>query len=315
MKRIITITLNPALDKSITVAGLVPEKKLKADNVKTEPGGGGVNVSRALHQLGLDSEAFYLAGGYTGHAFTALLEKERVKTVPIEIAGDTRENFIVLDTGSGKQYRFGMEGPKIEPSEWRALLEHIKDENEVAYIVASGSLPPGVPPDFFTELAAIAKTNNARLVVDTSGPALAEAVKQGAFLVKPNLGELATLRGARENLSLKDAVEAATALIEENHCEMIAVSMGAEGALLVTREHHYKARPPQVKVQSTVGAGDSMLAGLLFALVNGYTMPDILAYGVAAGTAATLHPGTELCDKTDTNKLFKLITTSGILTT
>jgi 6-phosphofructokinase 2 len=307
MTRIITITLNPALDKSITVKALIPEKKLKANNVKTEPGGGGVNVSRALHKLGLDSEAFYLAGGYTGSEFTALLDKEGVKGRPLEIKGDTRENFIVLDTDSGKQYRFGMDGPTVKESEWLQVLERIKIENDIQYIVASGSLPPGIPPHFFKQLSALASQKKAKLIVDTSGQALIDAVQEGVFMIKPNLGELAALHGATENLSFEDAISAANKLIVANSCEMIAVSMGGEGALLITRNGQYHAKPPEVKVQSTVGAGDSMLAGLLFALVAGYSEVDMLRFGVAAGTAATIHPGTELCNKADADQLFRTI--------
>jgi 6-phosphofructokinase 2 len=307
MTKIITITLNPALDKSITVKSLVPEKKLKAENVKTEAGGGGVNVSRALHKLGLDSKAFYLAGGYTGKEFTRLLEKEGVEGIPVEIEGDTRENFIVLDTNSAKQYRFGMEGPTVKESEWLQILERIKIENDIQYIVASGSLPPGMTTDFFKQLAALARQKKAKLIVDTSGPALIDAVREGVFMIKPNLGELAALQGTKENLSFEDAINAGNKLIVANNCEMIAVSMGGEGALLITSNGHYHAKPPEVKVQSTVGAGDSMLAGLLFALVAGYSELDMLRYGVAAGTAATLHPGTELCNKADTDRLYKLI--------
>jgi 6-phosphofructokinase 2 len=307
MTKIISITLNPALDKSITVKSLVPEKKLKAENVKTEPGGGGVNVSRALHKLGLESEAFYLAGGYTGKQFTKLLSQEGVRVNPLEIKDDTRENFIVLDTDSGKQYRFGMEGPTVEESEWLQVLEKIKIEKDVHYIVASGSLPPGMTTDFFKQLAAIARDKKARLIVDTSGQALVDAVREGVFMIKPNLGELAALHGATENLSYEDAIKAANKLIVANNCEMIAVSMGAKGALLISRNGQYHAKPPEVQVQSTVGAGDSMLAGLLFGLINGYSEVDMLRYGVAAGTAATLHPGTELCNKADTDRLFGLI--------
>ncbi len=307
MNRIITLTLNPALDKSITVNKLVPEKKLKAENVKTEPGGGGVNVSRALHKLGQSSEAFYLAGGYTGKEFSVLLEKEGVKVVPMGIRGDTRENFIVLDSDSGKQFRFGMEGPLVNEPEWRQVLTRIETEKGLQYIVVSGSMAPGIPADFIKDLALLAKEKHARLVVDTSGPALSEAVKQGVFLIKPNLGELAAIEGTREDLSFEDAVAAATKLIQAHGCEMIAVSMGADGALLVTRNGHHHHKPPKVNVQSTVGAGDSMLAGLLYAFVNNYPEDKMLAYGVAAGTAATLHPGTELCDKADTERLYNAI--------
>lgn len=311
MVKIITLTLNPALDKSITVQALVPEKKLKASNVKTEPGGGGINVSRALHKLGQEAEAFYLAGGYTGKELSKLLDEEHVTSRPVEIKGNTRENFIVLDTSSTKQYRFGMDGPNVEPLEWQELLNKIGDEKNVDYIVASGSLAPGVPPAFYTKLAALAREKKIKLVVDTSGPALQAVIQEGVFMLKPNLGELASLTGSKEDLNLEDAVSACKKLIENHGCEMIVVSMGADGAVLVTGNGHHHIKPPKVEVLSTVGAGDSMVAGLLNALVNGYSEKNMLAYGVAAGTAATLHPGTELCSKADTERLYSVIGQGG----
>ena len=153
----------------------------------------------------------------------------------------------------------------------------------------------------------LVRKKKSRLIVDTSGPALIDAVREGVFMIKPNLGELAALQNATDKMDMAAAIKAATGLIRVHGCEMIAVSLGAEGALLVTPKNHYHCKPPAVKVLSTVGAGDSMVAGLVFALVNGYAESDILAYGVAAGTAATLHLGTELCNAADTRRLFRSI--------
>ncbi len=303
MKKIVTITLNPALDKSISVPELVPEKKLKATDGKTEPGGGGINVSRALHKLGMDSEAVYLSGGYTGDQFQSLLAAEGILSVALPIDGDTRENFIVVDTSNNKQYRFGMEGPGVKESEWMQALHHIQQKEGISYIIASGSVPPGVPATVFGKLAVIARQKNARLVVDTSGEALQEAVKQGVFLIKPNLGELSNLYG-KEKLSEEEIVIAAQSIIRKGGCEMMAVSMGARGAMLVTANEQYYVKPPQVDSKSTVGAGDSMVAGMVYALCQNRPLSEVLAYGVAAGTAATLNAGTELCKKDDTERLF-----------
>ena len=303
MQKIITLTLNPALDKSISVPQLVPEKKLKASDAKTEPGGGGINVSRALHKLGGNSEAVYLSGGYTGKQFEKILASENIKSIALPIEGDTRENFIVLDSASHLQYRFGMEGPAVKENEWLQALQYISEQADIGYIIASGSLPPGVPADIFGRLAVLAKQKNARLVVDTSGEALQHAVQEGLFLIKPNLGELAGLYG-KEKLATEEIVTAAKSIINKGGCEVMAISMGAEGAMLVTATEQLQLRPPKVTIQSTVGAGDSMVAGMMLALSKGWNWKEVLAYGVAAGTAATLNSGTELCKKEDTERLF-----------
>jgi 6-phosphofructokinase 2 len=303
MKKIITLTLNPALDKSIAVPELVPEKKLRASAAKTEPGGGGINVSRALHKLGVESKAVYLSGGYTGKQFDTLLAAEGVAAVPQPIKNDTRENFVVLDEAARVQYRFGMQGPEVEADEWLDALQYISEQDDIAYIVASGSLPPGVPADVFGQLAVIAKQKKARLIVDTSGDALNYAVQKGVYLVKPNLGELAGLYG-KEKLNSEEIVTAARNIIAKGGCEIMVISMGGEGAMLVTANEQFQVSPPKLEIHSTVGAGDSMVAGIIAALSNEWPLSDVLRYGVAAGSAATLNAGTELCKKEDTERLF-----------
>jgi len=304
MNKIITLTLNPALDKSISVPELVPEKKLRCTDAKVEPGGGGINVSRAIHKLGGKSEAVYLSGGYTGKHFEELMTAENIVSVILPMREATRENFVVLDASANLQYRFGMQGPELSEPEWQQALDHIKEQNEVAYIVASGSLPPGVPVDFFGRLAVIAKQKNARLIVDTSGEALQHAVKEGLFLIKPNLGELSNLYG-KEKLAKEEVLNAARSIIAGGGCEIMVVSMGAEGAMLITIDKQLQVKPPDVTIHSTVGAGDSMVGAMVLALWNGWSLEDVLYYGVAAGSAATLNAGTELCKKEDTERLFK----------
>lgn len=304
MKKIITLTLNPALDKSISIPELVPEKKLRCTDTKVEPGGGGINVSRAIHKLGGSSEAVYLSGGYTGKQFESLIAAEHIASVALPMHGDTRENFVVVDASSNLQYRFGMQGPDLYESEWEQALRYMKDQSDVAYIVASGSLPPGVPVDIFGRMAMIAKQKNAKLIVDTSGEALQHAVKEGVFLIKPNLGELSNLYG-KEKLVNEEIVIAARSIIAAGGCEVIVVSMGAEGAMLITINKQFLVKPPNVTVHSTVGAGDSMVGAMVLALSQNRGLHDVLRYGVAAGTAATMNSGTELCKKEDTERLFE----------
>lgn len=306
MANIVTITLNPALDKSISVPELVPEKKLRALSSKVEPGGGGINISRALKKLSVVSEAIILSGGYTGKTLEALLAKEQVAFTAIETEGDTRENFVVFDEDKKLQYRFGMPGESVSDQELGLLMQAIGNCAHADYVVVSGSLPPGTSTSVFHEIAIIAQQLNAKLIVDTSGDGLKAAVKEGLYLIKPNLRELASLVG-KEWIDIADVIVTARQVIASGGCKAMAVSMGADGAMLITATEHYKAVAPQAPVLSTVGAGDSMVAGMLAALTKGWGWEQVLQYGVAAGSAATLHKGTELCSLADTERIFAQI--------
>ncbi len=291
MSSIVTITFSPCIDKSTSVPSLIPEKKLKCTSPKLEPGGGGINVARAIIKLGGDATAIFPSGGYTGKFFNHLLEKEKVSCVIIESANETRENIIVLDESTNNQYRFGVE-----------------KGNNAEFIIASGSLPPGVPLDIYGQLSRIAKDKGAKYIVDTSGEALMQAADVGVYLLKPNLGELSTLAGI-QGFDIENVEEIAKEVIRKKNCEIIVVSLGAAGALLVTATKTYKAIAPKVNRKSTVGAGDSMVAGIVYSLSRGENLEYALRYGVACGTAATMNPGTELCNKKDADLLYTLITT------
>ena len=306
MPTIITVTFNPAIDKSTSVAVLIPEKKLNCALPVYEPGGGGINVARAIKKLGGEATAVYLAGGYSGKTFSQLLTDELVESIVTETRESTRENLIVLENASNQQFRFGMPGPNISKLEWQDCLKSIENIQDVEYIVASGSLPQGVPTDIFARIAFIARKKNARLIVDTSGEALKEAVAAGVYLIKPNLGELSMLLG-KEELNIELVDDAAKEVIEKGNCEVVVVSMGPAGAMLVTKEGALQIMPPAVKRKSTVGAGDSMVAGIVLSLSRNKSLTEAVQYGVASGTAATMNPGTELCRKEDADHLFRLI--------
>ncbi|WP_207492297.1 1-phosphofructokinase family hexose kinase [Aridibaculum aurantiacum] len=304
MEKIITLTLNPAIDKSTTVKSIAPDKKLRCSAAKYEPGGGGVNVSRALLRLDVPSTAIYLAGGHSGKFYRDLLDEEGVQSAVVEIAGRTRENMIVVDESSNLQYRYGFPGPEIQESEWQQCLQMIEQNKEVEYVVASGSVPAGVPEDFFNRLAMLCKKIDAKLIVDTSGEPLKHAVEEGVYLLKPNLGELSMLQGVEE-LHQDDAVDAAKEIIKNGGCQVMIISMGASGAMLVTKDECFSSPSVSVKKKSTVGAGDSMVAGTVKALSLGWQWMDVLQYGIATGTATTMNPGTELFKKTDVERLYK----------
>lgn len=304
MKKIITVTFNPAIDKSTTVAELIPEKKLNCTDPAYQPGGGGINVARAVSRLGGDVTAVYLAGGYTGSYFNELLDKEHVRRIVTQAKAPTRENMVVFETSSGQQYRFGMPGPEIARLEWQQCLNSISEIAEMDYLVASGSLPKDIPADVFDELAKIAKSRSAKLIVDTSGEALGRAVAAGVYLIKPNLRELSALTG-KELLSEEEIIAAAESLVKSGNCQVVVVSLGNKGAILVTAQEKLKIVPPQVEVKSTVGAGDSMVAGIVALLASGKGLVEAFKYGIASGTAATLSPGTELCHLADVVDLYK----------
>ena len=306
MNKIITLTLNPAIDKSTIVESLVPEKKLKCSQPKFEPGGGGINVSRAIQRMGGESTAVYMSGGYSGMYFNQLLEAEKINIKPISCKEQTRENLIVFEQSSGKQYRFGMPGPTIAKEEWEQVLDIIKEAVGIEFLVASGSIPTGVAPDIFSRLSQIAHEKNIKFIADTSGEALQHALHEGLFLIKPNLNELSSIVGKQE-LSIEEVPLVAKKFMESGKCKYMVVSLGASGAMLVTSDECVHMMPPKVNSISTVGAGDSMVAGITFNLSKGKNIHDAVKYGIACGTAATLNPGTELCHKKDADEILRLL--------
>ena len=305
MAKIVTLTFNPCIDKNTTVNGVVPEKKMRCAKASYGPGGGGINVSRALKSLGQTSTAIFPIGGYSGKFLQHLMTLEGVPFKNIETATHTRENFIVLDTASNLQYRFGMPGNYIEEAEWKALLAELESV-EADFIVASGSLLPGMPADIVAKVAEIAKAKGAKLVLDTSGEALNKALEIGVYLLKPNLGELSSLVG-EDKLDPAKVDSLAREIISRGQCELMVVSLGGEGAKLVTADESYHVAPPDVDEVSTLGAGDSMVAGMVLALSQGRPLKEVLQLGVACGTAATITHGSELCRKEDVESLLNQI--------
>lgn len=306
--KIVTLTMNPALDVGTRVASVAPEIKLRCGAPKFHPGGGGINVSRALHFLGGESTAVYAAGGHTGAMLSQLLEAEGIMRRAAPIAGITRESFVVYEESSTLQYRFTMPGPELSAEEWIACLEAVFNL-EPDIIVASGSLPAGVPAEFYGEITRYAAEYGIRVLVDTGGEPLQRAFGKGVYLLKPNLRELELFAGEK----LHDEAQIKTVsrrLIAEGLSEVIVVSMGAAGAALITADEYLRRRAPIVKAQSKVGAGDSMVAGLVLGLAQGRDLQETLCLGIAAGSAAVMTAGTQLCRKEDTFKLYRQITDS-----
>jgi len=306
MLPIITITLNPAIDKSTIVNTLKAEKKMYCSPPAFEPGGGGVNVARAITKLGGESTALFLGGGYTGKFFESLLNAEGQSFLAVPIAGHIRENLTVFDNEMHRQYRFVMPGPSVEKYEWEHFIEVVSRVKDLSYIVASGSLPPGVPPSIFASFSAIAGSKGARFIADTSGEALKEAIRSGAFLVKPSLNELSIFAG-KQLLTDHEIISVAREITAGKKCNIVVVSMGEAGAMLVTKDMVTKITAPPVMHKSTVGAGDSMVGGIIYGLSMGKNILEAVQFGVACGTAATLNPGTGLCRQEDVQRLYRKI--------
>ncbi|MCB2379272.1 1-phosphofructokinase family hexose kinase [Hymenobacter sp. BT635] len=305
MYSIVTLTLNPTVDKSTTADQIVPDQKLRCAAPKFEPGGGGINVSRALKRLGTESVAVFPVGGPSGTLLRELLAQEQIQQQPVETVSRTRENFIVVDASTGQQYRFGMPGTPLSAEEQQQILTTLRDlPTAPEFLVISGSLPPGVEPEFLVRIVRAAKELGIKVVADTSGPALHQVLEEGVFLAKPNAGELSKMAGVEE-LDNEAVAEAAHKLVREGKCEIVVVSLGPQGACVVSKDVVDHIAAPAVKKRSTVGAGDSMVAGLVHGLSTGLSVRETARLGVACGTAATMNPGTELFRKEDVDKLYR----------
>ena len=308
MQTIVTLTMNPAIDLSASVDRVVTDHKLRCKPPRYEPGGGGINIGRAIHKLGGEAVAYYPAGGATGQALRELLDREGVNHHAIAIKGWTRMNGAILDESTRQEYRFVAPGPELSEAEWQGCLNALAAVRpRPTYLAASGSLAPGVPEDFYARLAVLARDAGTRFVVDASGAALALAVSSGVYMLKPSLRELSELAG-RDIRGESQQREVAQQIVRSGKSEVVLLSLGAEGALMVWAEGSARLRPPPVQVQSTVGAGDSLVAGFLLSLTRGRSLRDAFRFGVAAGTATVMRPGTQLCPPEDTERLYEQLT-------
>jgi 6-phosphofructokinase 2 len=307
MPRFVTFTPNPALDVSTAVDHLVEAHKMRCEAASLHPGGGGINVARVLHRLGAEVLAVYPCGGPTGERLHGLLQDEGVPGLRLPVRQETRESFTVLERGSGREYRFVLPGPTLEAAEWRGCLDRLASScTPPAWLVSSGSLPPGVNVDGHAQVARMARALGVRMVVDTSGPALAAALQAGVWLVKPSLRELSELAG-QPLPTLQAQREAARRLITEGQARMVALSLGGQGALLVTASECLQADALPVPIASSVGAGDSFLAALVCSLDRGEEAAQALAHAVAAGAAAVMSAGTALCERSDVERLCRQV--------
>ena len=288
-----TLTLNPSIDVSSEAEKVAPERKVRTCCERIDPGGGGINVARVLRRFGVSVEAVFLAGGATGGSLEELLARAGLTSRIVEIADDTRTSLTIHEHSTGAEYRVVPEGPTVTASELKACSEAISAATS-DYFIASGSLPPGVPDDFYATVCRQVRESGARFVLDTSGDELRAALSAGGIYL---------LKSSREELDEAGAAD----LVRRGQAEQVALTCGREGALLINAQGAYSLPGAGTDPVSTVGAGDSFLAGMTYALVTGLSIFEALRMGVAAGAAATLSPGTELADPENVRRLLEQV--------
>jgi 6-phosphofructokinase 2 len=303
MKKILCLALNPAIDISSDAEVVRHTHKTRTSNQQQFPGGGGVNVARVIATLGGSCDLMFLSGGATGELLEAMLKPLPVALQPFPMHDPVRVAFAVREISSNLEYRFVPEGPLVTEPELTPVLNAVA-ASDADYVVASGSLPRGIPEDTYARLAQIVASKGARYVLDTSGQALSQALAgSGMFLVKPSLGEFEAFLGRK--LSHDEVGAAAQAHVKTGAAQYIAVTLGADGAVLASADRIIRLPAIDVPVNSATGAGDSFVAGMIWALAEGYDIADAFRFGQAAGAATVMTAGTELCRRQDVHDLYE----------
>ena len=298
--------MNPALDITTETDRVIPTDKMRCGLPRYDPGGGGINVARIVHVLGESVSALFPAGGHAGDKVTDLVADSGVPVQRIPVANSTRESFTVDECCTGRQYRFVLPGPRLTDAEQLECLDTLSAAAACAdFVVASGSLPPGVPTDFYQRVADICRERGAPLILDTSGGGLRH-ISSGVFLLKPSVRELRECVG-RELISESEQLAAAHELIDRGCAQFVVVSLGAEGALLATPHGSQRYSAVEVPCASGVGAGDAMTAGITVGLKRGWQLDKAVRLGIAAGSAMLLTPGTAPCTREDVERLFEIV--------
>lgn len=307
--RLVTLTLNPALDIACSADVVRPTHKIRTSDEHLDPGGGGVNVARVLHALNGDTLAVMMAGGVTGALIEERLDKAGVPRLTVPIHGSSRICLTVLERSTGLEYRFVPEGPSVNRHDWHALL-HRLEEIDCDWLIASGSLEHGMPEDIYARVARAAYRRGQRVVLDCAGPALAAALGTGLEMIKPSLGELRALVG-HDLPDNRSQEEAAAALVRRGAARLVAVSLGETGAFVASDEGVIRMAALPCTVLSAVGAGDSFVAAMSLALARGATLEDALRWGVAAGTAAVMCAGTARLRRQDVEWQYARLRSAG----
>jgi 6-phosphofructokinase 2 len=302
---IYTVTLNPALDRTLHVESLAPGQSTRIQSEARFAGGKGIDVSRALREMGSDNIALGLVGGFDGKELEGRLLLAGVACRFSRIANETRTNIIIHDESNGAETALLARGPEVQPSELMDFLDVMEKLPDMGFLVISGSLPPGLTPEVYARMIGIGNQRGAKVVLDTAGDALRQGIRARPAIVKPNRTELAELAG-KALPDVRTISDYSAGLLD--WVETVLVSLGAEGIVMTTRHHVVHARPPKVSVKSTVGAGDCAVAGFVHGMSVGESDTDALRRAVATGTAAALNAGTGLCRCADIDVILPQVT-------
>ncbi|MEI7548142.1 MAG: 1-phosphofructokinase family hexose kinase [Actinomycetota bacterium] len=303
-QQIVTLCMNPALDITTSTDVVRPTDKMRCARARYDPGGGGINVAHVAQVLGAEATAVFPAGGPAGELVDHLLLAAGLTTDRIMIGGSTRESFTIDETSTDRQYRFVLPGPALTTAEQTECLSRLRRATAwAAIVVASGSLPPGVPEDFYQQVANVCTDIGVRLLLDTSGSGLTH-IASGVFLLKPSVRELQEAVG-RVLHTGPEQLAAAMELIDCGVARYVLVSRGAAGAILASRDGGQLFAPVTVPPGSGVGAGDAMVAGVAVGLIRGCPLNYAVRLGIAAGAAMLLTPGTAPCTRADTERLLE----------
>ncbi|MDQ2076848.1 1-phosphofructokinase family hexose kinase [Marinimicrobium sp. ABcell2] len=307
---IITLTMNPSVDLFGTAERLLDESKTRCQETGRQPGGGGINVARNLRRLGADVLAVFPRGGLNGELLERLLRDEGLPCLGVPVDSETRQNLALTETSTTKMYHFVFPGPVLQDSEWQLCLDRISFMDPAPeYLVISGSLPRGTPSDFYGRVAKAAAERNTKVVLDVSGSALQPPLDEGVYLAKLNRKEFAQLgyTGPDDPEAQLTAMED---IVAKGYVEVLVVTLGPKGALLVSRAgDRWALTPPPTKIVSHVGAGDSFVAVMTYQLHRGNSVPEAFRYGVAAATAAVKTAGNQIDDMSTVDDIYRQLST------
>ncbi len=309
---IVTLTMNPAIDTYLSGESF-RTSKIRCKITGTGPGGGGVNVARAIRKLGGIAVAALTVGGPSGKRLLGMLDDRDVPHRDIWVRGETRDTYVIFERESKRRYHLIIEGPRLLAAEWKAALALVEElAHPDLVLVLSGSLPAGVPEDFYARAAAVGKRGGCRVALDTSGPPLVAALAEGVWLAKPNRNELETLAG-RPLPTFADRLAVVEGFVRRGAVDVMAATFGPEGALVLTSSEAWLAQAPPIKPKSEVGAGDSFLGALILAICRGWSLREAVAYAAAAAGSALSRAGPGLSEQTQTDRLHaKILAHEGV---
>ena len=303
---ILTVTLNAAVDKTYTVENFRIDRVHRPTSWRVVPGGKGINVARVYRELGDEATATGFAGGHNGEYILDGMNAEGLRSDFVRTAGESRVCIAILDPTKRTQTELNEVGPEISDEEVQRLkLKYESLVQGMKYVILSGSIPPGVPDNIYRELIDIARHYGVPCVLDTSGQPLVEGLQAKPLMAKPNVHELSAI-GGRQLATIEETAEAAYELRNQG-IDIMVVTLGRDGALAVTSDGLWRAKPPEIPFVSAVGSGDALVAAFVHVIGTGGAVPEALKLGAAAGAANAMTFGAGFCKKEDILSLAELV--------